>query len=655
MTLPRRCPVPAVDLPADLPARIDTHPWAARAVEGLSQVHRTHVDCAPSAPPVGETDWFHLYVCPESNARLEFDPTSPHEHRSPVTGKALTGSPYDECWRAVMHGAWTAALERAALLDRAGVGGGELRPWMRGVLMHWATHWATGRIKPRAGKGRLMPQGLTEAIFQASICQTLQWLPDLLSEDDWQTLRDEMLAPAADLLRPQWAGADSGESQWADEIHNIACWLNAAKYGLGWALGDDELKRLAVDGPVGWRAQLERGIHDDGWWYEKTLTYQTYSLNALLTLAMLARSDGLDLLGEAKLASMATALLRVVRDDGSLPSWNDGWRGHELKAMLNPLEILAGAGNDEIAGGLAWLYETFPRCRSGMAWVCLPGANTWVEGGRPARGGVATLAWGCDELPAPAEPKRDFVFFPDSGIAILKRGAVHLSLRSGPYGGGHDHRDRTDVAVRLRDEPIAEDMGTPPYGSDLVGTWFRQPASHRLVMVERTGQMPTDGRIVEASPTRAVAEAPEAYVNAGLHREVTLDDDGLGWTDRTTVRTDGSLRLDWIFHLRGRRVFPKELEAEQTPADWQGGGLEHITDLHRLEMDQGEASPAFGVRWATAAGELELLLRVENLSSPVARMGICPDNPSDQSLSAIVLTGQSTDAPAAFTATWRLV
>lgn len=654
MSTPIACPPVKNDLLADLETRVGEQAWAGEAAALLQRVNQIHYAEAGDTPPAGETGWYHFYVCPETSQRLVFDPHRPHTHISPATGKTYTGSPYDECWRTMMNGAWIGALERAAILERAGLGSPEQRDWMRRTLRYWAETWQSHQPKPRAGIGRLMPQGLTEAIFQASICQVLQWLPDLMVGDDWLLLREAMLEPAAEFLRPQWAGGSSSEPAWGGDIHNIACWVNAAKFGLGWALDDDSLKDLAINGPVGWHAQVAKGIHADGWWYEKTLTYQTYSLRALLTMAMLARADGLNLIDEPKLALMAEAVLRVIRHDGSLPAWNDGWREHDLGTIVDALEILAGQSHEEIGGYLAWLLASFPGARSGSGWSAIPGSNTWLDESVPPRGGVAALAWGLDHLPPPTEPERNQVFFPDSGIAIIRRGAVLISMRSGPHGGGHDHRDRTDVSLRLHGHPIAEDMGTPSYGSPLTGTWYRQPASHRLLIINRQAQRPSDGQIVEAGARHIHALATEAWPEADLERVIEIDEDGLGWQDQTIATLTATAQIDWVFHLRGEPMATESWPEDET--DLNGGGLEHITHLQQVpRLVPAENNEPWNLRWHTAAGVLGLALRVDGLEDPILRLGECPDNPANQQLSAVVLSGRSNADRVTVTARWQLL
>jgi hypothetical protein len=652
MALPDTCPPVRVDALADLPARPARLGWAKQSAALLAQANEIHNANAGETPPSGETAWFHHYVCPETAHPLRFNPRRPHRHLCAATGREYEGERYDACWRAQMHAAWLAALERGAILERAGLGSEANRERMRQVLRHWARTWKQHADKPRGGVGKLMPQGLTEAIFQAGVCQVLQWLPDLMRGEDWRLLRDGMLASAAALLKPQWTGEDPGTA-WGGRIHNISCWLNAAKFALGWALQDEELKDLAVNGPAGFRQQVAQGIDADGWWYEKTLTYQSYALQALLTHALLARSDGLDLIEEPKLARMATVLLRVLRDDGTLPSWNDGWRGRGIGGLWDSLEVLTGAGNQELAAHYAWLLERFDRTARHLNWLALPGVNAWMEeldGDWPARHGVAAMVWGSDELPDPEAPDRTHVFFPHSGIAVIEHGAVALSMRSGPHGGGHDHLDRTDITVRLRGQPVAEDLGTPAYGNPLVGTWYRQPAGHRLLIVDRRCQQPADGSLTDCGPRHISGHTGDAWPHARVHRTVRIDDDGWGWRDESTVDLQAPAQIDWIFHLRGEPLGADVLAEDDV--EFTGGGLEHLANLRMLPPTPADAT-SWEMRWRTDAGVLALVLQADGLCAPTARLATCPDNPADRELTAILLSATA-DQHGGVTAAWRL-
>src|SRR5437868_1502393 len=79
-------------------------------------------------------------------------------------------------------------------------------------------------------------------------------------------------------------------------IHNIQCWKNSAVGLAGFATGNQELVREAIDDPDrGFRAQIARGVTDDGLWYEGSLGYHQYTMQAVWPLMEAARHAGIDL------------------------------------------------------------------------------------------------------------------------------------------------------------------------------------------------------------------------------------------------------------------------------------------------------------------------------------------------------------------------
>ncbi len=60
-------------------------------------------------------------------------------------------------------------------------------------------------------------------------------------------------------------------------------------------LNDADLVAEAVNGPVGFKKQIEKGISADGQWYEGAWGYHFYTMNATLPLAEAGARCGLGL------------------------------------------------------------------------------------------------------------------------------------------------------------------------------------------------------------------------------------------------------------------------------------------------------------------------------------------------------------------------
>ena len=85
--------------------------------------------------------------------------------------------------------------------------------------------------------------------------------------------------------------------------------------------------REAVDDPQrGFRAQIARGVTDDGLWYEGSLGYHHYTMSALWPLAEAARLQGVDLFSD-RFRSMFDAPLNLALPDGQAPGFNDNGGG----------------------------------------------------------------------------------------------------------------------------------------------------------------------------------------------------------------------------------------------------------------------------------------------------------------------------------------
>jgi hypothetical protein len=92
--------------------------------------------------------------------------------------------------------------------------------------------------------------------------------------------------------------------------------------------------REAIDDPDrGFRVQIEKGITDDGLWYEGSLGYHQYTIQALWPLAEAARHAGIDLYSD-RMRSLFDAPLSLALPEGESPGFNDS-RGANLLGMAS--------------------------------------------------------------------------------------------------------------------------------------------------------------------------------------------------------------------------------------------------------------------------------------------------------------------------------
>ena len=109
------------------------------------------------------------------------------------------------------------------------------------------------------------------------------------------------------------------------EIHNVSNWNNAALVTLARVLEDDQLLEEALEGDLGLAAQLERGVTEEGLWWEVSLSYHYYSLDAIVRTLRILRAMGRSFDDGGVLRRMFLAPIVVALPDLKLPSVNDCW------------------------------------------------------------------------------------------------------------------------------------------------------------------------------------------------------------------------------------------------------------------------------------------------------------------------------------------
>lgn len=564
-------------------SRWDDPTWAA-ARDAILQ--RAAAARGPDLRPADRAGgWGHAFYCPDHVVALEFDPSHPPAHRCPVDGELFQGEDVDGGWVCTLNGLLLGGIGASALIWRL-TGDTGHRDYATEVVARYAEIYPD--LPPYGkwvGKGRVAGQSLEEATWAIGMVDVVDRLSPALGADQLTAIRTRLLRPLADHLLEQRLL----------RIHNIECWHLAALAVLGVALDDDDLISAAVDGPTGLQAQFDSGLLADGWWVEGSPHYHFYMSTAMLHAVRALRGRRDDLAGRADLREMLVTPLSMVRDDLSLPAFNDGWHSIGL-----PNGIAQYIGHYELAHAL-W---PDPRFAAAIAAIVARGGS---------RASEAALLYGPDQVattspdgavPAIAWPRKDL--HPASGYAVLRDpdpDGRSLILKYGPHGGGHGHPDKLEVDWFAHGVRLAPDAGSPAYTSPLQGPWFRQTLAHSTVVIDGESQPPGTGTLlahlapdpetgiglVDASVAWIPGATPEwggswlaepKAPTVGPYGGVTLRRTVLWhpryWIDLVTVAADADREAELVFHHRGIRSSAPDLVPT---ADRQDGPYAYLSDV----------------------------------------------------------------------------
>lgn len=565
--------------------------WAKRAVEDMKRgVARTQRQF--DHPPLGETGWLHEYFCGKDATHLTFDPDKPHEHVCPKCKTVYSGPPYDDCWRSTVHSLFAGAAENAAALYRV-TGEREYLDFTAKTLLWYANN--LDRFSPHgdhAGKGWVREQSLDEATQLVRLACAYWDVCKDLDAVQRETIATKFLIPDAEFIHKQ-----------TSTIHNIHSWHNAASGLVGLAVGDEQLAREAIDGKFGLNAQIERGVNDDGFWFEGSIGYHFYTVSSMQELFAAARAQGYPLKDPARFKSMYTAPIDFAFPNGQLPALNDCWYDQHLDRHAAYYEFAASRFDGEkIARALASMYKDQPR------------------------DSFEALLFGPETLPAPKPQQDDSVLFEASGVAILRDGGVNALLKYGPYGGGHDHLDRLNMLFFAKNQLIMPDLGTSGYGISL-NQWYRSSAAHNMIVVDGQRQHPTGGNLISFEDGEIKANAGEVYPGVSLRRGLHVRDDG--FDDVAAAESDDEHQYDLIYHVRG--------EQADAGGEWEDFVFKETSNGYpflknaRILRNQNSISLKYTLR---EGGELTLECQTPGGADVI--VGDCPDNPADLTMRFVI-------------------
>lgn len=495
--------------------------------------------------PTALSGWGHHYFCDEDGALLQYDRTSPEAHRCPQCGKVFTGRAYCEAWRYMYRYEAVQSAYEAAALYRV-TGDARYGRHVETILGYYADHY--DEFVPHgeaSGLGRITPQMLDEAVFLVRAVCAIQLARPVLDPAFVQRVGWELLLPAARFVGPQ-----------KKIIHNISCWINACLMGVGLVCGKDDLVQDALYGPTGFAEQVRQGVTADRFWFEGSLHYNFYTIEALLHTMLFAEQYGAALPEDAKriVYEMMLAPCRLAFRDMTLPNPNDGWPGIGLRTYSYLYELAAFLFADPVLADAAQRIRTAETPQAG-----LPMGGPLTQGAVP----LEQLLYGTGVLPQDGGLFGGSCNFPASNYAMLRSDKVEVFLKYGHRSPSHAHPDKMNLEVHAFGRPVSTDPSNCGYAAPLCGAYYRRTHAHNTVELDGADHPTTDPGICESwEPGNLIqVRTPEAYPGVEFARQVCLTEDG--FTDVFEVTGAEEHGTEWFFHVQGELCAP--LAGEPAP------------------------------------------------------------------------------------------
>jgi hypothetical protein len=527
----------------------------------------------PVALPDGYGSWTFYYACPDDGTDLRMLTST--EHECPKCKKRYSDERTIAAYRCQMHyQAENAALQLAWAY--AYTNDNQYASQTRRILVHLADkyhtyparldRWGrTGRLAPLGG--RRFVQSLDEAVGVIRLAKSYDLTRDakVWSDEDRRHVEEDLFRATAKTLL-----------EFNQGINNHQTWYNAGLMAIAAVLGDAELVERVLTMRGGFHDQLARSLGDDGIWYEGTMAYQNYALQAMVEIVDASRRMGVPLHETARFKQLLESSLKVAYPNGEYPAINDSDPG----------------GFRNFGWSYDWAWQTYREPRYAQA-------AAWGDAAKLAAllGPDAKAVW-------PLETKS--LNLPDVGLAILRVGDGPsqncVFFDYGRHGDGHGHYDKLNITLFAAGREWLVDTGRIGYTYKEYKTWVKHTVAHNTIVVNEESQSATTGKLrwLEANDKFAACagECETAYVGVKLQRHLLLTRELL--VDVYDVAALRPVQIDWLAHAVTEPLVPvSEVGAAEAMKLGDSSGYEHLQEGRRWPAAKAS-------RWEFPAGKQRL-------------------------------------------------
>ncbi len=490
--------------------------------------------------PEKEGNWIFYYVCPKDGTGLTAE--TPERHICKTCGKVYADERTVACYYTLLHYqlnhdchdlakayALTGDVKYVAPVTEALIKLARLYP-------SWTRHdrWGHRGLLAVVG-GRRFAQLLNEAISAIELAKVYDLIAPAIPEADRKIIETGSLGdPVREIMKYQI---------FAGSRNNHQTWFNAAYVATGLALGDESMMREGIEGGAGLIWQLKESVTSDGLWYEGTLAYQHYAMEAIVETLEAARRVGWDFSQDARLKSLWYGPINVAYPNGQLPVFHDS-----DPANLEKWRELFRWGNDYFKDPVLGLYA-----------------------GKT----------GAESVSKPLLKSSDLSGI---GIAVLRGGAagnpICAMMDYGLHGDHHGHPDKLNIVLYALGRELVLDPGRISYSVPEYETWARTTVAHNTIVIDEQNQQPDTGKMLYFAdkPDFAAAFALSAGAVPGvvLKRFMVLSGELL--IDVVAVDSKRMRKIDWVLHGRGSVMTSLPLTERKAPLG-EKNGYQHLIAL----------------------------------------------------------------------------
>ncbi|OEF22759.1 heparinase II/III domain-containing protein [Vibrio rumoiensis] len=574
--------------------------------------------------PDNRATWNLYYFCPEHAVRLDWRWDKPTEHCCPIDGKAFYGEPYDGAWWRGLNGLNSKACYELGLLWQLTQQISyfeKVREILLGYAKHYPDYQPHGGI-PYNGPGKANAQTLCEANCHLDFVRGYDFIREQLSVEDRVYIEKRLLREGAEFLIEHRA----------DQLHNHEMKTSATIGVIGLIIDEPEYIDFALNSKYGLKYQLAEGVNSDGMWFEGSIHYHYYALQALLAFEKVAYRTQYSVHADPNYYKMLAFPLSLLSATGDFPRLNDCIAGQEKLSHSHLFEFAYRQFDDPLfARALINIYQHSPRDN------------------------LDALLYGVPDLPVLPPLLCQPQHAPTSGLTKMydEQSGNMLLLKHAPYGGEHDHYDRLGLIICRNGREILPDIGTTGYGAELHYGYYKNTVTHNTLAVEQENQPPAIpvcldyqqtssftfvDTLVDWSETVLELDShtikqwdDETYTNVSYRRSILwLPDIAI---DINQVLNPHNKQLDLIWHVRGELCVQQCWQEVNNPLN---GPLNRMHSCRQHSI-QGLQSYHFDIQ-----EQPKFHFHLYSLQNSTVLTGLAPDNPATQDLSYLLLRNKET-------------
>ncbi|CAH0528706.1 heparinase II/III domain-containing protein [Vibrio hippocampi] len=589
-------------------------------IQQLIQDNQVVLESDTLVPPDGRATWNLYYFCPEHGVRLQWDRNKPTSHCCPIDNKAFTGEPYDGAWWRWLNGLNAKACYQLGLLWQL-TGEQRYLDKVTEILMLSAQYYPEYQVHggiPYNGPGKANAQTLCEANCHLDLARGYDFIKSELSDEQQVYIEQRLLREGAEFLMQHRT----------KQLHNHEMKINATIGVIGLILDDNSYLDFALNTPYGIHYQLNHGSSEEGMWFEGSIHYHYYALQALLNFEKMAYNTPYSVSSNRHFLKMLKFPLNLVLNTGDFPRLNDCIAGQEKLTHSHLFEFAyQHYPCDEFAQALTSIYRNI------------------------RRNNIDALLYGVDTLPQTAALQCQSLHAEQAGITI-EYDSEHqhtMLLKHSPYGGEHDHYDRLGLIIVKQGKEILPDLGTTGYGAPLHYGYYKNSATHNTLVVNQQNQSPInpetlcyrnteqysliDCQVDWSKPAATVDSHTLEHWDSDAYQDIhfrrTIIRIGEAYIELNQVTNPHQQQLDLTYHVRGQHQLSEHWQVCANPLS---GVLANMTKTHCHQKSRQhtlhyaiEEQPHGYHQHIACATECEILV------------GYAPDNPATSDLAYALL------------------